>query len=168
MNVGIYSFSRLECNQVNILSIKIKDKLLVNNIYLYLENTTKQRISKREALYRIIKDYEQGIIDAIVFEDFKSLGSDLYIRGKILKLLLENNISFFFIKEDFESTSIIGKEQIKIMIFTATKFKEENDRRSVMGNIIKDGENGIVHAKYKNTIVISKDEERLKRFIRNF
>ena len=35
-------------------------------------------------------------------------------------------------------------------------------------DIIKDGENGIVHAKYKNTIVISKDEERLKRFIRNF
>ena len=168
MNVGIYSFSRLECNQVNILSIKIKDKLLVNNIYLYLENTTKQRISKREALYRIIKDYEQGIIDAIVFEDFKALGSDLYIRGKILKLLLENNISFFFIKEDIESTSIIGKEQIKIMIFTSTKFIEENDRRSVMENIIKDGENGIVHTRYKNTIVISKDEERLKRFIRNF
>ena len=62
----------------------------------------------------------------------------------------------------------IGKEQIKIMIFTSTKFIEENDRRSVMENIIKDGENGIVHARYKNTIVISKDEERLKRFIKNF
>lgn len=54
MNVGIYSFSRLECNQINILSIKIKDKLLVNNIYLYLENTTKQRISKREAFIELL------------------------------------------------------------------------------------------------------------------
>lgn len=137
MNVGFYSFYRLEFSQIYILNIKIKDKLPANNIYIYSENTTKQRINKREALNKIIDDYNQKIIDCIVFENLKELGSDFYMRSKILKILIENNINFIFLEENIVSTSLVKKEKIEMMIFMANRLKEEHDRRSKIGNNIK-------------------------------
>ena len=137
MNVGFYSFYRLEFSQIYILNIKIKDKLPANNIYIYSENTGKQRINKREALNKIIDDYNQKIIDCIVFENIKALGSDFYMRSKILKILIENNINFIFLEENIVSTSLIKKEKIEMMIFMADTLKEEHDRRSKIGNNIK-------------------------------
>lgn len=137
MNVGFYSFYRLEFSQIYILNIKIKDKLPANNIYIYSENTTKQRINKREALNKIIDDYNQKIIDCIVFENLKALGSDFYMRSKILKILIENNINFIFLEENIVSTSSVKKEKIEMMIFMANRLKEEHDRRSKIGNNIK-------------------------------
>lgn len=137
MNVGFYSFYRLEFSQIYILNIKIKDKLPANNIYIYSENTEKQRINKREALNKIIDDYNQKIIDCIVFENLKALGNDFYMRSKILKILIENNINFIFLEENIVSTSLIKKEKIEMMIFMADTLKEEHDRGSKIGNNIK-------------------------------
>lgn len=150
MNIGLYSFKMFEAQMVEIANIKIKYKLLkVSNVYLYSENTTKQRINKRDGFYKMLQDYLQGKIDIIVFENMQSLGSDIYIRGELLKLLLKLHIDFFLIEEDILSTSCIGTEVLNIIIYMIAKSKKENDKRSKMGNIIRDREKRIISIKIK-------------------
>lgn len=144
MNVGVYSFENMTDDQIEALSVKIRDRLLVvENIYIYSENTQKQRLSKRDGLKKIIQDYEQKKIAAIVFEGTNSLGADDYIKGKVLEILMEKEIKFLILKENIESTSAIGKQMIQILISLGERLKEMNDKRSKNGNIHMEKQNNI-------------------------
>lgn len=70
MNIGLYSFERLEIKKLEEISNKIKTIYWGENvnIYIYSENTVKQRIKERQALYQMIEDYEKGKIEVIIFE----------------------------------------------------------------------------------------------------
>lgn len=170
MNIGLYSFERLEIKKLEEISNKIKTIYWGENvnIYIYSENTVKQRIKERQALQQMIEDYEKGKIEVIVFEDSQALGSDLFTRSKILKTLLIKDINFRIIEDSIDSTSGIGKLKLNTLLIFAQYAKEDNDKRSIMGNIVKDKNKEIVYVRHRGTTIMAKDEERLKSFIEKY
>lgn len=170
MNIGLYSFQRLEIKKLEGISNKIKTSYWGENvkIYIYSENTVKQRIEDRQALHQMIEDYENGKIELIVFEDNQAMGSDLYIRSKILRMLLIKNINFRIIEDSIESTSSIDRLKLDTLLMFAQYAKEDNDKRSIMGNIVKDKNKEIVYVRHKGDTIVAKDEDRLKSFIEKY
>lgn len=139
MNIGLYSFKTMNVNEINKLSEKLNDKFIyTKNIYIYSENTSKQKLSKRIGLEKIIKDYEKKKISLIAVKSINSFGSDAYINSEILMMLKEKEISFFIIDEDIESKSDVARKKIDIINFIEKTAKEENDKRSRIGKIIKE------------------------------
>lgn len=139
MNIGLYSFKTMNVNEINKLSEKLNDKFIyTKNIYIYSENTSKQKLSKRIGLEKIIKDYEKKKISLIAVKSINSFGSDLYINSEILMMLKEKEISFFIIDEDMESKSDVARKKIDTINFIEKTAKEENDKRSRIGKIIKE------------------------------
>lgn len=135
MNIGLYSFNTIEVKQVEKLKNDIiQGFLCVDNIYLYSENTTKQRIQCRQAFRKIIEDYKNKKIDWIVFEDYNTMSQDYYTRGLMLKELLENKCNFEFLKENINSQS--NKIITELQIHMSNYLKESNDERSRRGNKI--------------------------------
>lgn len=135
MNIGLYSFNTMEAKQVEKLSNDIIQGFIwVDNIYLYSENTTKQRIQCRQAFKKIIEDHKKQKIDWIVFEDFNTMSQDYYTRGLMLKELLNNNCNFDFLKENTSSQS--NRIILETQIHMSNYIKESNDERSRMGNKI--------------------------------
>lgn len=167
MNIGLYSFQRLEMKKLENLNNEIKVKCLgfKTNIYIYSENTVKQRIKERQALHQMIQDYESGKIEVIYFENRDALGSDLYTRSEILKMLLKKNINFEIIEDSISSTSATGKLMLNMSLIFAESAKKDNDKRSIMGNRIKDKNKEIVYVRHKGNTFIAKDDIRLKSFI---
>lgn len=170
MNIGLYSFERLEIKKLEGISNKIKTIYWGENvnIYIYSENTVKQRIKERQALYQMIEDYEKGKIEVIIFENNQAFGSDLYTRSEILKMLLKKNIKFEIIEDSIVSTSIVGKKMLNMSLYFADYAKKDNDERSIMGNIIKDRNRDIVYVRHKGDTIMAKDEDRLKSFIEKY
>ncbi len=170
MNIGLYSFERLEIKKLEEISNKIKTIYWGENvnIYIYSENTVKQRIKERQALYQMIEDYEKGKIEVIIFENNQAFGSDLYTRSEILKMLLKKNIKFEIIEDSIVSTSIVGKKMLNMSLYFAEYAKKDNDERSIMGNIIKDKNRDIVYVRHKGDTIMAKDEDRLKSFIEKY
>ena len=170
MNIGLYSFERLEIKKLEGISNKIKTIYWGENvnIYIYSENTVKQRIKERQALYQMIEDYEKGKIEVIIFENNEALGSDSYTRSEIIKLLQKKDIRFTIVENSIDSTSADGKIKLSILVSLAEYAKKDNDERSIMGNIIKDKNKDIVYVRHKGNTIMAKDEDRLKIFIKKY
>ena len=170
MNVGLYSFERLEVKKLEGISNKIKNYYFGAkvNIYIYSENTVKQRLKERQALYQMIEDYEKGKIEVIVFENNEALGSDSYTRSEIIKLLQKKDIRFIIVENSIDSTSADGKIKLSFSVSLAEYAKKNNDERSIMGNIIKEQNKEMVYIRHKGNTIIAKDEERLKSYIEKY
>ena len=91
MNIALYSFNRLEVDLVDNLSKKIKSTFKnIDKIYLYTENTLKERLSQRTGLNELLNDYKKEKIDMIVFQSITAIGTDDYIQSLILNKLDRN------------------------------------------------------------------------------
>ncbi len=135
MNVGLYSLKNMTAMEIGKLSRIIQKIFPINDIYVYSENTPKQRISRREGLKKIIQDYNKEKVDLIVFEKLSSLGSDACIKGEALELLMKEKVKFFVIQENIDSTLEIGKQQIKMLTLIGEQQKEMNEQRNRTSNI---------------------------------
>lgn len=146
MNVALYSFKRLEANLVVTLNNKIREKFKsVDKIYIYTENTLKERMSQRLALKELLKDYENKKINIIVFESIEAIGTDDYIQSVILNKLMKNNIDFYLMDIDVDSKLEESKMLISIKIFMGETIRNENIKRSkTVNNLLNKLENGKV------------------------
>jgi len=136
MNIGLYSFQNPELIETSKLIKELKNMFIIDNIYMYSENTNKERIEYRDGLKRLIEDYRNKKIDIIAFKDLNSLGSNRYIRGKILQTLLEGNYDFSFINLPYTSLCTSGRVCIELIIKISQEDKIRADKRSEMGRIL--------------------------------
>lgn len=133
MNIGIYNFKTMKLNKI-IRMVKLLN-FNTEDVFIYSENKNKEQIKHRKGLINIIDDYKSGIIDIIVFDSFKSLGTNDYINCEVLKVLLDNNCRFFCVYDkDFNYRN---KSFILTMIQIKEKMKEDADERSKRGQIEK-------------------------------
>lgn len=146
MNIALYSFNRLEVNLVENLSKEIKSKFKnIDKIYLYTENTLKERLSQRTALNELLNDYKKEKIDMIVFQSITAIGTDDYIQSVILNKLMKSNIHFYFIDLEMDSESEESKMFIHTKIFMGESIRKENMRRSkVVNDMLKQLQEGKV------------------------
>ena len=57
MNIGIYNFKTLKLSEIN--KIIFETDLNIDEVYIYSENTAKERIEHRKGLEKIINDYKK-------------------------------------------------------------------------------------------------------------
>ena len=93
MNIGIYNFKTLKLSEIN--KIIFETDLNVDEVYIYTENTSKERIEHRKGLEKIINDYKNGIIDIIVFEKSSSLGSCDFIKAQVIREFIKNECRYY-------------------------------------------------------------------------
>lgn len=135
MNIALYSFNRLEVDLVDNLSKKIKSTLKnIDKIYLYTENTLKERLSQRTGLNELLNDYKKEKIDMIVFQSITAIGTDDYIQSLILNKLMKSNIHFYLIDLEMDSESEKAKMFMQTKIFMGKAIRKENMRRSKIAN----------------------------------
>lgn len=131
MDVAFYSFKRIEVGQVHKIGLKIKEENpFTDKIYIYTENTNKQRISCRQGFRQMVEDYKKSKFDVIIFESFKSMSEDEYTRGLMLKELMKQNIKFYFLDKHLTSNSEVDKSILLIQVYIAESIKKSNNQRS--------------------------------------
>ena len=138
MNVGLYSFETFEVSKVENLKILIHQLIRRKcGIYIYSENTNKERLSKRDGLRKMLEDYRNSKIDIIFFEDREALGSDEYTSYRILKILSDEKVNYTSLKDGLNNSSY-GKLQMELIAFFENYAKKYSDERSRMGQKFKD------------------------------
>jgi len=131
MNVGLYSFVTMDVKTVQKLSEEITHRLInVDDIFIYSENTNKERMSKRDGFKNMLQDYAKGKINVVVFQNLQTLGKDDIVRGELLQDLMGNRVKFFFIEAEMESVTDTGKNMLEATIFFSNKMKEINTEKS--------------------------------------
>ena len=120
MNIGLYSFKNMELIKTSNFISKLNKFFNLDNIFLYSENTSRE------------------IINIIVFEDIKSLGSDNYVRSQIYKILLSGNYEFYFLNENLSSSRRQDRMFLKYIIDFEEVLKTRMDKRSKIGQHLKE------------------------------
>ena len=138
MNVGLYSFETFEVSKVENLKNYIY-KLMRRKcgIYIYSENTRKERLSKRDGLRKMLEDYRNSKIDMIFFEDRKALGNDDYTSFRVLKILSDEKVNYSSLTDGINYTSE-GKMQMEFLTAFEHYIKMNADERSRRGQIYKE------------------------------
>ena len=93
MNIGIYNFKTLKLSEIN--KIIFETDLNIDEVFIYTENTTKERIEQRKGLEKIIEDYKKGAIDVIVFEKSSSLGTSDFTKSLVIKEFMKNKCRYY-------------------------------------------------------------------------
>lgn len=138
MNVGLYSFETLELNKAENLKKLIYEMIGHKcKIYIYSENTRKQRLSKRDGLRKMLEDYRESKINIIFFEDRNALGSDEYTSYRVLKILSDEKVNYTSLNDGLNCTSE-GKLQMELIAFFENYAKKYSDERSRMGQKFKE------------------------------
>jgi len=138
MNVGLYSFETFELSKVENLKKLIYEIMGRKcGIYIYSENTRKERLSKRDGLRKMLEDYRNSKIDIIFFENRKSLGSDEYTSYRVLKILSDENVKYASLTDGLNCT-LEGKIQMELIGFFENYAKKCSDERSRMGQEFKE------------------------------
>ncbi len=138
MNVGLYSFKNIELIKTSNFISKLNKFLNLDNIFLYSENTSREKMNQRFGFKKLLEDYDAKIIDIIVFEDTKSLGSDNYIRSQIYKILLSGDYEFYFLNENLSSSEKQDRIFLKYIIDFEESLKTRMDKRSKIGQYLKE------------------------------
>lgn len=137
MNVGLYSFETFEVSKVEKLKKLIYEIMGRKcGIYIYSENTRKERLSKRDGLRKMLEDYSNSKIKIIFFEDRKALGSDDYTSFSVLKVLSDEKVNYTSLLDEIKYTSE-GKMQMEILAVYENYIKKYADERSRMGQKLK-------------------------------
>lgn len=137
MNVGLYSFKTIELIQTSSLIKLINNMFNADNIFLYSENTAKEKMSQRFGFNKLLEDYKLKEIDIIVFEDMKSLGNDSYVKSRIYKTLLSLDCEFYFLKEHLGFSKDYNKKIFNTIINYEEIVKAKMDERSRVGQLYK-------------------------------
>ena len=95
-------------------------------------------MSQRFGFKKLLEDYDSNVIDIIVFEDIKSLGSDNYIRSQIYKALLSGNYEFYLLNQNLSSSKRQDRIFLKYIIDHEETLKNRMNERSKMGQYIKE------------------------------
>lgn len=118
MNIAIYSFKRIELREINQCVRKLGYIEYLSNVYIYSENTKKERMSERQAFKDLLDDYEEKNIELVILKDLESVGQSNYIRALIFRELINRKCKFCCIKENIHNLNVSG-------IFFATKIIEQ-------------------------------------------
>lgn len=137
MNVGVYSFKRVELREATECVRQIINPGLVDNIFIYSENTNKERMSQREAFKKVLDDYEKRKIELIVFKDLDSIGQSTYVRALIFRELINRKCKYCSVKENIHNFNIGGRLFTTALIKQALDEKKYGDERSKIGQEIK-------------------------------
>jgi len=138
MKVGLYSFKTMEFSKIERLKNLIHDLMRRKcEIYIYSENTRKERLSKRDGLRKMLEDYRNSKINIIFFEDREALGSDAYTSFQVLKVLSDEKVKYVSLTDGFQYTSE-GEFQLEVNSAFENYIKRKSDERSRMGQIIKE------------------------------
>lgn len=138
MNVGLYSFETFEFSKVENLKKLIYEIMGRKcEIYIYSENTRKERLSKRDGLRKMLEDYRESKINIIFFEDRKALGSDDYTTYRVLKILSDEKVNYTSLTDGITYTSE-GKLQMELIGVFENYIKRHSDERSRMGQKLKE------------------------------
>lgn len=159
MNVGIYSFQTMELIQINKLIKKINERLKIDKIYLYSENTHKERYCKREGFKKMLEDYQNKKIDIIAVESLESFGKDGNVKLQILKELQERRYKLIFINESI-ALEFMQELFIDITIKFLESCKQLGDERSKIGAEFSKSKKVEIMKKNGQTI-IAKDKKRM-------
>ena len=138
MNIGLYSFKNMELIKTSNLIGKLNRIFYLDDILLYSENTSREKMSQRFGFKKLLEDYDSNVIDIIVFEDIKSLGSDNYIRSQIYKALLSGNYEFYLLNQNLSSSKRQDRIFLKYIIDHEETLKNRMNERSKMGQYIKE------------------------------
>lgn len=163
MKVGLYSFERMELAQINKLLKKINERLRVDKIYLYSENTCKERYSQREGFKKMLEDYQNKKIDIIAVENLNSFGKDGNVKLQILKELQARRNKLIFITEPV-ALEFMEELFIDITINYLESCKQLGDERSKVGARFSKSKKVEV-IKKNGRVIITKDKKRMKRCI---
>ena len=106
-------------------------------IYIYSENTRKERLSKRDGLRKMLEDYRNLKIKIIFFEDRKALGMDEYTTYRVLKILSDEKVNYTSLKDGLNNTSY-GKLQMELIGVFENYAKKASDERSRRGQKFKE------------------------------
>lgn len=138
MNVGLYSFKTFEFSKIEYLK-KIIYQIMGRKcgIYIYSENTRKERLSKRDGLRKMLEDYRESKINIIFFEDREALGSDEYTSYRVLKILSDEKVNYTSLKDGLNNTSY-GKLQMELIGVFENYAKKASDERSRRGQMFKE------------------------------
>lgn len=129
MNVGLYSLNTMELKEISNIITDTRFTLGVKKIFLYSENTKKEKMSKRFVFRKMLEDYEKGKIELIVFKNLKSIGKDKYIRSQILKELLLKDYKFCTLEENHNNLNLSGRIFTKNLIAEIEEEKKYNEQR---------------------------------------
>lgn len=132
MNVGLYSLKTMELKENSILITDIRFIPGVEQIFLYSENTEKEKRAKRVVFRKMLEDYKKRKIELIVFKNLAAIGKDKYERCQILKELLLNDYKFCTIEENHNNLNDFGKIFTKNLIEESEKEKKYKDTRNKM------------------------------------
>lgn len=138
MNIGLYSFKNMELIKTSNFISKLNKFFNLDNIFLYSENTSREKMNQRFGFKKLLEDYDAKIINIIVFEDIKSLGSDNYVRSQIYKILLSGNYEFYFLNENLSSSRRQDRMFLKYIIDFEEVLKTRMDKRSKIGQHLKE------------------------------
>lgn len=137
MNVGLYSFETFEvCKIENLKKFIYEIMGRKCGIYIYSENTRKERLSKRDGLRKMLEDYRNSKIDIIFFEDRKALGSDDYTSFRVLKVLSDEKVNYTSLSDGIKYT-LEGKMQMELLAAYENYIKKYADERSRIGQKLK-------------------------------
>lgn len=138
MKVGLYSFKTMEFSKIENLRNHIFRMFGRKcEIYIYSENTRKEKLAKRDGLRKILEDYRNSKIDMIVFENREALGTDEYNSYRILKILSDEKVKFTSLTEGLNYTTE-GKLQMELIGLFENYAKKCSDERSRMGQKFKE------------------------------
>jgi site-specific DNA recombinase len=103
---------------------------------LYIERGKSGGNTKRPEYQKLIKDIEQRKIQAVVVKKLDRLSRSLMDFENLMNLMNENQVEFISIKENFDTTTAMGKAMLRVALVFAQLEREQTSERiaDVMGH----------------------------------
>ncbi len=108
-------------------------KFAINNIYV--ERGKSGGNTNRPEYQKLIKDIKQKKINAVVVKKLDRLSRSLLDFETLMNLMNENEVEFISIKENFDTTTAMGKAMLRVALVFAQLEREQTSERiiDVMG-----------------------------------
>ena len=102
-------------------------KFEIHNIYI--ERGKSGGNTKRPEYQKLVKDIQQRKIKAVVVKKLDRLSRSLLDFENLMRLMNENDVEFISIKENFDTTTAMGKAMLRVALVFAQLEREQTSER---------------------------------------
>ena len=108
---------------------------------LYIERGKSGGNTNRPEYQKLVKDIKQKAISAVVVKKLDRLSRSLLDFEQLMNLMNENDVEFISIKENFDTTTAMGKAMLRVALVFAQLEREQTSERiaDVMGHRASQG-----------------------------
>jgi len=98
---------------------------------IYIESGKSGGNTNRPEYQKLIKDIKKGKLNAVVVKKLDRLSRSLLDFEALMSLLREKNVEFISIKENFDTTSAMGKAMLRVALVFAQLEREQTSERLI-------------------------------------